>query len=248
MNPAPFDKVNRVKRKLKRLTSIQSNKRCGVNFVVILASGKGKRFGQQKQFILIKNKPIIFYSIEKFNKSPVVDKIIIVTIKNKIGYIKNLVKQYNFKKVLAVIVGGKERQDSVRNALKILPSKGYVAIHDSARPLFSSEIIMTGFKSVKKHKACIPIMPIQDTIKQVKGRVVIKTLDRSQVYYVQTPQFFELSLLKNGYAQADKEHFVATDDASLIERLGYKVHTFQGQKQNIKITDKQDLIQVRKLL
>lgn len=219
-----------------------------MNYSVILAAGKGKRFGKEKQFNIIKNKPVIFYSIKTFNKCPVIDEIIVVTNKEKIQYVKTFVKRYRFRKVTNVIIGGKERQDSMRNALKILPNKGYVAIHDSARPLLTQETIINGFDCVKRYQASIPVIPIQDTIKQVKNGVVVKTLDRSKLCYVQTPQFFELGLLKKAYQKADKENYYATDDASLVERLGTKVHTFQGLKQNIKITDKKDVELIKALL
>jgi len=219
-----------------------------MNFAVILAAGKGKRFGKEKQFVLIKNKPIIFYSIQKFNKSSAIDKIIVVTTKSRIIYVNTLIKKHHFTKVTNVVVGGKERQDSMLNALRLLPDKGYVAIHDVARPLINEQVIVQGFNCAKKHRACIPTIPISDTVKVIQDNKVVRTIDRSQLHYVQTPQFFEIRLLKMAYAKAYKNNHYATDDANLVERLGVKVHLIPGLKQNIKITDERDFVIVKALI
>ncbi|MEO0083403.1 MAG: 2-C-methyl-D-erythritol 4-phosphate cytidylyltransferase [candidate division WOR-3 bacterium] len=219
-----------------------------MNFGIILAAGQGKRFGQKKQFYLIKNKPVIYYSLKKFNDSPDISKIIVVTNKTKIRYVQNLVKKYKFNKVIKVIAGGKERQDSVKNALRILPDNGYVAIHDSARPLLNSAIIAQGFNYVKRYQACIPVIDIADTVKELDGNFIKSTQNRANFYLAQTPQFFEIRLLKQAYADAEKDNFYATDDASLVERLGKKVYAFRGIKSNIKITDKEDIRIIKNLL
>lgn len=219
-----------------------------MNFAIILAAGKGRRFGKEKQFAILNKKPLIYYSIQKFNTSLSVDKITIVTTKNRIDFIKKLITKYNFYKVREVIIGGRERQDSASNAISILPDKGYVAIHDSARPLITLDLIKQGFKVCKTYKAAIPILPVLDTIKTVNQNKISKTIDRSQLCLVQTPQFFEINLLKAAYQKAKKDKYYATDDANLIERLGIKVMTFPGLKQNIKITDKVDLKLVKAFL
>jgi 2-C-methyl-D-erythritol 4-phosphate cytidylyltransferase len=219
-----------------------------MNFAVILAAGKGKRFGKEKQFVLIKNKPVIYYSILKFNKSPIVQKIIIVVSKDRVHYLKNMIKKYNLSKVSSVIVGGIARQDSMRNALELLPEKGYVVIHDAARPLFSKTLIRQGFNFAEKFQTCIPVIPIQDTIKKVKNSIVIKTINRSDLYCIQTPQFYEIRLLKKAYNKACQVNYYATDDANLVEQVGFKVHTIPGQKQNIKITDTEDLELIKALI
>ncbi|MCS7258936.1 MAG: 2-C-methyl-D-erythritol 4-phosphate cytidylyltransferase [candidate division WOR-3 bacterium] len=218
-----------------------------MNFAIILAAGRGQRFGGLKQFLMVNKKPLIYYSIVKFNRSPFVDKIILVTLQEKINYLKMLASKYQLNKTQAVIAGGKERQDSVYNALKLLPDNGYVAIHDAVRPLVSLSLIKKGFLLVKKHRACIPVLPIYDTVKEVKNHRVIKTLERSQLYYVQTPQFFEIALLKKAYAHAYKQNIYQTDDAGIVEFLGTPVFTFEGEKTNIKITEKNDLIIIKKL-
>lgn len=219
-----------------------------MNFAVILAAGRGQRFGKRKQFALIKDKPVIYYSIKKFEDAKEVYQIIIVTNKDRIKYIKRLIKKYNFSKTKNIIVGGKERQDSMHNALKILPNQGYVVIHDAVRPLIDNKLIKQGFELVKKYQACIPAIPIQDTIKEIHHNVVNKTLNRANLYQIQTPQFFNIRLLKKAYTKAKKEKYYATDDANLVERLHLKVYAIPGLKQNIKITDKTDLKIINSIL
>ncbi len=212
-----------------------------MNFAIILAAGKGKRFGKEKQFITIRHKPILYYSIKIFHQSLEIDKIIVVVSNKHLNSVKALVKRYNFHKVSNIIIGGKERQDSVYNALKIMPDKGYVAVHDAVRIGFFPELITQGFKYCRQYKACIPIIPIQDTVKIVKQNFVHKTLDRTQLFYAQTPQFFEIKLLKSAYIKAYNEQYYATDDAQLLERINVKVYTIPGSKLNLKITDPLDL-------
>ncbi len=219
-----------------------------MNIAVVLAAGTGKRFGSLKQFALVKNRPLIYYSLIKFEQSEHVNRIIVVTIKSKLAYLKQLAKKYHLHKVTDIIEGGKERQDSVLNALKILPANGYITIHDSARPLFNTAIIRQGFINVRKHKSVITVLPIQDTVKKVKQHKIIRTIDRSNLYYVQTPQFFDVRLLKQAYQKAYRDKFYATDDAGIIEHSNYKVFAIPGNRENMKITDKQDLQLVRRLL
>ncbi|MEO0132305.1 MAG: 2-C-methyl-D-erythritol 4-phosphate cytidylyltransferase [candidate division WOR-3 bacterium] len=218
-----------------------------MNFAIILAAGQARRFGRQKQFVLLDKKPLIYYSVAQFNKSPLVKSIILVTLKEKVSYLKKLVVKCQFNKVRAVITGGKERQDSVNNALSLLPDTGYVAIHDAARPLVSLDLIKKGFFYVKRYQACIPVLPIYDTVKEIKNHIVIKTLDRSSLYYVQTPQFFDITLIKKAYEYAYKHNIYQSDDSGIIERFGVPVYTFRGEKTNIKITEKDDLLFIYKL-
>lgn len=219
-----------------------------MNTAIILAAGQGRRFGRLKQFIILKGKPVVYYSLFKFSRSPCVDNIIVVTLKSKISYLNKLIKKYNFSKISNVVIGGETRQDSVANALKLILSKGYVAIHDAARPNFSERFIQVGFKLVKKFKAIIPVIPITDTIKMINHNEVIQTIDRNSLYYVQTPQFFELDLIKKAYNFAAQQKYNTTDDASLIEKLGLKVYILKGTKSNIKLTDYEDFILLKKII
>ncbi len=219
-----------------------------MNTAIILAAGQGQRFGRLKQFIILNGKPVVYYSLYKFSRSSCVDNIIVVTLKSKISYLNKLIKKYNFPKISNIVFGGKTRQDSVANALKLILSKGYVAIHDAARPNFPEGFIQVGFKLVKKFKAIIPVIPITDTIKMINHNQVIQTIDRKSLYYVQTPQFFELDLIKKAYDVAAQKKYNTTDDASLIEKLGFKVYTFKGTKSNIKLTDYEDFILLKKII
>ncbi|MEO0091998.1 MAG: 2-C-methyl-D-erythritol 4-phosphate cytidylyltransferase [candidate division WOR-3 bacterium] len=219
-----------------------------MNYAIILAAGKGKRFGREKQFATVRRKPILYYAIRVFQQSSDIDKIIVVVLKKHLNAVKALVKKYNFNKVTELVIGGKKRQDSVYNALKVLPDKGYVAIHDAVRIGLSKELITLGLRACRKYKACIPVIPIQDTVKIVRKRFVQRTLDRSQLFLAQTPQFFEIGLLKRAYKKAYQEKYYATDDAQLLERIKFRVYTIRGLKQNLKITDPLDLRIVKCLI
>lgn len=219
-----------------------------MNIAVILAAGTGQRFGSYKQFARLNDKPVITYALEKFNCSKKISRIIVVTIKTKLSHVQYLVRQYRFEKVSDIIIGGKERQDSVLKALDVLPDHGYVAIHDACRPLFADKIIVKGFGLVRNYQALIPVIPLTDTVKIIKRNKVIRTIDRKDLYCVQTPQFFEINLLKKAYLQAEADKFYATDDAGIIEHYGHQIQTISGNRENIKITEKQDLEILRYLL
>ncbi|MCX7785493.1 MAG: 2-C-methyl-D-erythritol 4-phosphate cytidylyltransferase [candidate division WOR-3 bacterium] len=212
-----------------------------MNYAIVLAAGKGKRFGKEKQFALIRRKPVLYYAIKMFQQSSCVDKIIVAVQKRHLSRVATLIKRNNFSKVSALVIGGKHRQDSVHNALKALPDTGYVAIHDAVRIGLSNELIEQGFNYCQKYKACIPVVPIEDTVKVVRHNIVKKTLDRSKLCLAQTPQFFEIGLLKRAYQKAYQDKYYATDDAQLLERIKVKIYTIPGAKLNLKITDRIDL-------
>ncbi|MCS7250784.1 MAG: 2-C-methyl-D-erythritol 4-phosphate cytidylyltransferase [candidate division WOR-3 bacterium] len=214
---------------------------------IILAAGKGKRFGFLKQFFFIKNKPLFIYSVMAFEKS-LCDEIFIVTLKNKRKEVWNWVKKLSLKKVKKVITGGKERFHSVIKALRFLPNEGYTAIHDASRPLVSVNFVNRGFKLVEKYKAVIFGIKSEDTLKTVFGNQVVTTLSREHIYRIQTPQFFEIKLLKKAYQLAKKEKWKGTDDSFFLEKAGFKVYFFEGDKKNLKITTKEDWELIKNLL
>ncbi|MCS7250330.1 MAG: 2-C-methyl-D-erythritol 4-phosphate cytidylyltransferase [candidate division WOR-3 bacterium] len=214
---------------------------------IILAAGKGRRFGFLKQFFFIKNNPLFIYSVIAFENS-LCDEIFIVTLKNKKEEVWNWIKKLSFKKVKKVIIGGKERFHSVRKALKFLPNHGYVAIHDASRPLITPTFVNQGFKLVEKYKAVIFGIKSEDTLKTVFNNQVIATLDREHIYRIQTPQFFEINLLKKAYQLAKKEKWQGTDDAFFLEKAGFPVYLFEGDKKNLKVTTKEDLELIKNLI
>jgi 2-C-methyl-D-erythritol 4-phosphate cytidylyltransferase len=213
---------------------------------IIVAAGKGKRMGADinKQFLKLKGKPILYYSLKAFESCKLVDSIILVTAKEEISYCKSeIIDEYKFKKILAVVEGGAERQNSVYNGL--IAAKGFdiVLIHDGARPFVDKDIIEKGINYTIKHGASACGVTPKDTIKvkDEKG-FSVNTLDRNSLFIVQTPQCFEYDLILNCHEKVIKDKIKVTDDTSIVESFGHKVLLYEGSYNNIKITTPEDLI------
>lgn len=216
-----------------------------MNGVVIVAAGTGSRMnmGINKQFIKLEGKEIIAYTIEKFyNNSNIEDIVVVVKEDESEFFKKEILDKYNFKNI-KIAYGGKERQDSVYNGLKLLDKKcHFVLIHDGARPFVSDKIIDNCIKEAKNHKAVVVGVPVKDTIKVIdKDKYIVDTPNRSVLWAVQTPQTFDYNILIDAYKDAFKNGFYGTDDAMLVERIGYKVKMVEGSYNNIKITTQEDL-------
>lgn len=216
-----------------------------MNGVVIVAAGTGSRMnmGINKQFIKLEEKEIIAYTIEKFyNNSNIEDIVVVVKEDESEFFKKEILDKYNFKNI-KIAYGGKERQDSVYNGLKSLDEKcDVVLIHDGARPFVSDKIIDNCIEEVKEHKAIVVGVPVKDTIKVIDNdKNIVDTPNRSVLWAVQTPQTFDYNILLDAYKDAFKSGFYGTDDAMLVERIGYKVKMVEGSYNNIKITTKEDL-------
>ena len=212
---------------------------------IILAAGIGKRMGTgiSKQYLEIGEKPILVHTLEKFEKASSVINIIIVVSKADIEYVQNISGKYEISKVTNITVGGRERQDSVKNGLRCLDDDTkIVMIHDGVRPFVSTEYIDLLIRHVEEKGAIIPGVPVNDTVKSVDydGRVS-ETLDRSTLWLTQTPQVYLRNIICNAYEQAYRDGFYGTDDAALVERIGVPVVMMPGSKQNIKITTPEDL-------
>lgn len=214
---------------------------------IVLAAGQGRRMGTetQKQYLEILGKPVLWYSLEAFQKSEIIDDIIIVVGKGQEEYCKKeIVEKYQIQKVKKIVSGGAERYHSVWNGLKELQESGYVFIHDGARPFVDEEMIKRAYENVLQYKACVVGMPVKDTIKIAdSSRFAQETPDRNRVWSVQTPQVFEAAIIKNAYEILLKqEDDSVTDDAMVVEKiLGKKVKLVQGSYENIKITTPEDL-------
>lgn len=209
--------------------------------VLIMSGGQGKRFGAKsgKQLYEYKRKPIMFYTIKKFQG--LVDKIVVII---DPAAKEALLKNFNKHKIKvdAVVDGGKERYDSVRNGLEYLrndPEINYVLIHDGARPNVSKSLIENMIAAVKKYGAVIPVVPVKDTIKKINDDKVVETIPRQGLFNVQTPQCFEKQLIIKAYDSVDLSG--CTDDAMVVEKMGGIVRTVLGEENNIKITTKEDL-------
>ena len=216
-----------------------------MNGVVIVAAGTGSRMnmGINKQFIKLEGKEIIAYTIEKFyNNSNIEDIVVVVKEDESEFFTKEILDKYNFKNV-KIAYGGKERQDSVYNGLKLLDEKcDVVLIHDGARPFVSDKIIDKSIEEAKEHKAIVVGVPVKDTIKVIDNdKNIVDTPNRSVLWAVQTPQTFDYNILIDAYKDAFKNKFYGTDDAMLVERIGYKVKMLEGSYNNIKITTQEDL-------
>jgi 2-C-methyl-D-erythritol 4-phosphate cytidylyltransferase len=220
-----------------------------MNFGIIVAAGKGNRFGGTKQFFLLDGKPVVLHTIEVFERARCIDQIILVINEHKIKYLETLIELNNIKKIRAIVAGGKERQDSVWNGLEVLPEKvkGFVAIHDGVRPLLETKMLAQGLALCRTYKAVMCALPVNDTIKEVKDGMT-RIIDRSNLYLIQTPQFYDIELIKKAYQKALKDKFNATDDSTLVERLGVKLQILPGSSTNIKITNRDDLKLVEKII
>lgn len=212
---------------------------------IILAGGKGRRMGYDlsKQFINIKGKPMLYYTLQKFLRCKKIDKIVLVLPKDEIDYcIKNVLEKYSLK-VDKIVEGGKERQDSVFNGLKACKDSDIVLIHDGARPFVSEEMISNGIKYAKKYGAAAPGVMPKDTIKVIDGEGFCKmTPNRSELVAIQTPQVFKWDLIMNCHLKIKEEGKVVTDDTMVVENCNEKVYLYNGDYKNIKITTPEDLI------
>ena len=212
---------------------------------IVLAAGSGSRMNcsTKKQFMEIKGKPIVWYSLFAFEKYGV-DQIILVTGKEDIEYCRTeIVEKYGFTKVTDIVAGGKERYQSVYNGLAKVTGD-IVLIHDGARPLITKEIIGRCIKGAIEYGACVAGMPVKDTIKMVDGEnVVTDTPNRSNVWITQTPQSFSYELVKNAYDKMQGgDYRNITDDAMVVERFSdHKVRFVEGDYSNIKITTPEDI-------
>ena len=213
---------------------------------IVLAAGAGKRMNSkvQKQYLLLKEKPVLYYSLKAFEESQVED-IILVVGAGEIEYCqKEIIEKYGIQKVRAIVAGGKERYHSVYEGLKAAGQTDYVLIHDGARPFVSQAIIERTIAAVSEYKACVVGMPVKDTIKIADEAGYAKeTPNRSRVWMVQTPQAFSYSLIYDAYTRMlQQEDSAITDDAMVVERMtDYKVKLIAGSYQNIKITTPEDL-------
>ena len=214
---------------------------------IVLAAGQGKRMHSkiQKQFLEIGRKPILYYSMECFQKSPLIQDIILVTGEDMISYCQSeIVEKYDFTKVCKVTAGGKERYDSVYAGLLCCQDTDYVYIHDGARPFVTEEMIQRGYEAVKRTNACVMGMPSKDTVKLADPSGYIKeTPDRKIVWNIQTPQIFSYDLIRGAYESIRKKDMSnVTDDAMVVEQeTGTKILLVEGSYQNIKITTPEDL-------
>lgn len=214
---------------------------------IVLAAGSGKRMNSQvhKQYLIIQDRPVLYYSLKAFEDSAV-DEIVLVVGKGEEEFCrKEIVDKYGISKVKAIVEGGKERYHSVFEGLKQTSDADYVLIHDGARPFVKQEIIRRCMQEVQKYQACVVGMPVKDTIKIADEEGYAKqTPDRKNVWMIQTPQTFSYALIYEAYEEMLKtEDTAITDDAMVLERIkGKKSKLIEGSYRNIKITTPEDLL------
>ncbi len=211
---------------------------------LIVAGGKGTRLGGTvpKQFRNLRERPLLAWTIHRFEQAPSISEIVLVVPEEFLLFAnENVVNRFPFKKVSKVVVGGASREESVRKGLASLSyATDFVAIHDGARPLVNVADIEKVVAIAQKERAAILARPVSDTVKRVEGDFILSTLDRAKLYLAETPQVFQYDLIMSAHKMAPPAQ-EATDDAHLVELLGFKVKTVVPHGLNFKITTENDL-------
>lgn len=207
---------------------------------IIVAAGWGERMGGvDKIFAPLAGKLLLEWVVNVFHRSNLIDQIIVVLSKENVKQGKTLVLERNWSKISDICSGGEERQRSVANGLKLIKDCSWVVIHDGARPLVTEALIEDGLKAAQTNWAAVAAVPVTDTIKLADDDgFVLGTPPRRRLWAVQTPQVFRFDIIMEAH---NKEEGIVTDDASLVERLGYKTKLYMGSYDNIKITTPSDL-------
>ena len=210
---------------------------------IIVAGGSSQRMGFDKLFATIAGEPVIAHAIRAFEHAPSASEIIVVTRKERHDEIRKIGRDAGFKKVRSIVSGGERRQDSVRAGLdRIDPESKYVAVHDAARPLITPEQIERTFEQCRVHGAAALAQAVNDTLKRADANLVVSgSIDRDQVYAMQTPQIFERKLIEDAYRAVYAENISVTDEVSAVERLGHKIALVLNDDFNFKITYPRDL-------
>jgi 2-C-methyl-D-erythritol 4-phosphate cytidylyltransferase len=207
---------------------------------IIVAAGKGERMGGvEKMFTPLAGKPVLAWAVEAFQKSKLIDQIVVVLTVKDIERGKELAKERGWSKVTDVCPGGEERQQSVVAGLSKLKDCHWVVIHDGARPLVTEALVKKGLEAAEERGAAVAAVPVTDTIKMSgDSGFILGTPPRKSLWAVQTPQVFRFDIITEAHRRAEG---MVTDDASLVERLGYRVKLYMGSYDNIKITTPSDL-------
>jgi len=210
-------------------------------FAIIVAGGSGLRMqtGVPKQFLELCGKPILMHSIEAFTDACEGISVIVVLPAMQIEYWQELGKHPRFTLPHQIAEGGDTRFQSVKNGLSLVADEGLVAIHDGVRPLVSRQTITGCFREAANYGCAVPVLPVVDSVREVSGQTS-RMLDRSVLRLIQTPQVFDIMLLKKAYRQDYTTAF--TDDASVFEQAGHAIRLTEGNMENIKITTQNDLV------
>ena len=213
--------------------------------VVLPAAGSGKRMnaGHNKLFLKLREKPILIHTLEVFEKDANCTGIWLAVKPEERAIIQDMLKQYHIMKVKGLPAGGEERQHSVYACIQAAGNKSkLILVHDAARPFIELSVIAQLTKEAQKNGAAIAGVKVKDTIKRVKNTVIEETVDREQLWMIQTPQAFQTSILINAQKQAAQDDFLGTDESMLVERLGIEVHVVESTYDNVKMTTREDLL------
>ncbi|HTY35507.1 MAG TPA: 2-C-methyl-D-erythritol 4-phosphate cytidylyltransferase [Bacteroidota bacterium] len=215
-------------------------------FAIVPAAGAGKRLGGEvkKQFLVLRDKPIIVHTLQRFEHCAEIDEIAVAVPEQSIAEMESLISRYRLHKVSTVTVGGERRQDSVYNVLRLFTFKptDIVLVHDGVRPFIEPKRITHLIRMCKEHGAAVLAVQPKDTIKRSRGGEFFdQTMDRNALWMVQTPQAFRASILMKAFKQARHDRFYGTDETGLVERIGVKIRIVEGSYDNIKITTEEDI-------
>ncbi len=219
----------------------------------IVAAGHGVRMGsaQRKQYMNLLGRPILVRTLQVFDRCPRIQRILVAVPQSEIDFCeREIIPAAGLRNQVILIDGGNRRQDSVFNGLQLLePEEGLILIHDGVRPFVTVALIEACIQGAVQWGACIPAVPAVDTPKQIDARgIITQTVPREKLRMAQTPQAFNLQLIRRAHLEARRFGRQATDDASLVEALGVAVHVIDGLQENIKITTPEDLIYAEALL
>lgn len=209
---------------------------------IVPSAGKGRRLKvkEDKPFVMLEGKPLLSHTLKALEDSAVIDKIIVAVSRNKLKACENIVKKYKFRKVCAVVCGGKRRFGSVKNALRKVKDADFILIHDGVRPFIDRSQIKKLLAAAKRFGGAISAIPARQTLKFISvNSFVVRTPERKFLWEAQTPQVFRKDLIVEAYKKAKDRN--VTDDSSLVERLGHKVKILKGSFRNIKVTTREDL-------
>jgi 2-C-methyl-D-erythritol 4-phosphate cytidylyltransferase len=217
---------------------------------IIPAGGRGKRGGTEtpKQYLRFHGKELIVYTLEVFQKCNLIDEIIIAAEPPYFSLLNKIVKDFNLTKITQIVEGGEERQDSVNSALKSIKAddNDLIVVHDAARPLLPESILNKAINIAKEKGNSLVCLKAKDTL--LKGDQIVKEyVDRSEIYYVQTPQVFKYKDLKKAMKKAYEKNFIGTDESMLIKELGIDINIVQGSMLNFKVTTMTDIEMFEKL-
>lgn len=215
-------------------------------YAIIPAAGQGRRFGTTKQFQLLEGKPVYLHTLEVFEASPLIQGILLVVPPSEVEAVQMLLGKTSFKKVRKVLPGGKERQDSVRKGFEATPFCDVIVVHDGVRPFVTVPMIEQSIVAAQEFGGSVVGLPVKETTKKVTEDLLVQeTVDRSNLWSIQTPQAFRYEILQRAIQKADKDQFIGTDEAMLVERLRerleIKIKLIEGSPTNIKITTPEDL-------